>query len=331
MKILTPFISSAVKAMQSIKPFVLNSAFVIALIAIMASGCKKESEKYNLTLTANPTDAGTFTTDPELTGSIKEGTSVAVSVQPAVGYYFSQWSGDVSGDDDTLKVVMDNDKNIVAEFLTGVNETFQDDSANYFIDDNTGRWITNDTAYVMTGKGTTTWAYSVYNYNTFDNFEVSVDVTTTGNTYPGNPMGIYFRSQSQDPMANSYWAMLSSEGQWYLLKQVNGVYSFINEWTTTPDLKSGVGKTNNLKIICSGSSIEILLNGITQGTLTDATFTSGYIGLLCFDYATYTNTFIFDNFSVKPITSAVLKGATNKPVQTGIQSMLNQDPRFGSR
>ena len=69
------------------------------------------------------------------------GTSVVLTATPAVGYSFVSWSGDASGSSNPLKVTMDGDKNITANFaintytldVTATNGTVgkNPDQANY--------------------------------------------------------------------------------------------------------------------------------------------------------------------------------------------------------
>jgi hypothetical protein len=49
-------------------------------------------------------------------GVYEAGTMVIMTAIPAPGYIFASWSGDASGIDSTIKIIMNSDKNIVANF-----------------------------------------------------------------------------------------------------------------------------------------------------------------------------------------------------------------------
>ncbi len=49
-------------------------------------------------------------------GQYEEGTEIILIAEPAVGYGLAEWSGDISGDVPEIKVVMDSDKQVVANF-----------------------------------------------------------------------------------------------------------------------------------------------------------------------------------------------------------------------
>lgn len=70
---------------------------------------------YHLTVSADPPGAGTFSLSPP-GGTYYEGTAVIIEANPASGYEFDHWSGDVSGTSSSVAVTMDSEKNVVAHF-----------------------------------------------------------------------------------------------------------------------------------------------------------------------------------------------------------------------
>ena len=75
---------------------------------------------FNLTVAADPTDAGTV-----LPGGITSyvgGTKITVLTYPAVGYRFSEWSGECTGDGPCV-VTIDGDATVTARFVRGVDLT----------------------------------------------------------------------------------------------------------------------------------------------------------------------------------------------------------------
>jgi hypothetical protein len=281
---------------------------------------------YSLSLNVTPANAGTVEVLPASDNGIyTEGSIVSVVATPALSYYLKEWAGDATGSTDTLEVAMNGDKTINAVFDLGVKENFNDGVANYFIDDRSGDWSVKDNAYFMTGTGADKWDYSLYNHRDFDNVEYSVDIKAVGNTATQSAVGIYFRSQDVNPQVNSYRLSMSFEGQWYLIKQVNGSYIWLKPWTASSNIKTGLDQSNNLKVICSGSSIEVFINGVSQGVFVDSEFTSGYVGLLGYDVYDKTNTFMYDNFTVKKVTSKQTKSASVSA--TRLVDTAGMDPR----
>ena len=53
-------------------------------------------------------------------GTYPSGTSVKLTALPASGYQFNSWSGDVTGNSNPITIIMDNDKNITANFYKSV-------------------------------------------------------------------------------------------------------------------------------------------------------------------------------------------------------------------
>ena len=70
---------------------------------------------YHLTVLINPTDAGNVTVTPDKE-AYTSGDSVSLVATPEPFFEFDSWSGDESGSNDTLQIIMDSDKQITADF-----------------------------------------------------------------------------------------------------------------------------------------------------------------------------------------------------------------------
>ncbi|MEO7530828.1 MAG: ice-binding family protein [Sediminibacterium sp.] len=70
---------------------------------------------YGLTLTINPTAGGSVTKNPDR-ASYDSGSTVVLTATANPGYTFTSWAGDASGSTNPLTVVMNSNKNIVANF-----------------------------------------------------------------------------------------------------------------------------------------------------------------------------------------------------------------------
>jgi uncharacterized repeat protein (TIGR02543 family) len=70
---------------------------------------------YGLTLTINPTEGGSVSRNPNL-ASYDSGTTVILTATANPGFTFTSWAGDATGTTNPLSVVMNSNKNIIANF-----------------------------------------------------------------------------------------------------------------------------------------------------------------------------------------------------------------------
>lgn len=70
---------------------------------------------HTLSVTVTPENAGQATG----AGSHPAGTTVTVTAEPADGYEFDSWSGDLTGSDNPATLLMDSDKSVTATFAGG--------------------------------------------------------------------------------------------------------------------------------------------------------------------------------------------------------------------
>jgi uncharacterized repeat protein (TIGR02543 family) len=71
---------------------------------------------YSLTVTVNPADAGMVIQIPQTCGDYREGKEVTLVAIPAHGYTFDNWTGDASGSTRCVRITMDEDKSVTANF-----------------------------------------------------------------------------------------------------------------------------------------------------------------------------------------------------------------------
>lgn len=72
--------------------------------------------EHTLNATVDPAGSGTVELDPA-GPTYPSGTTVTLTANPAAGYAFDHWSGDLSGSDNPATIVMDADKNVTAHFV----------------------------------------------------------------------------------------------------------------------------------------------------------------------------------------------------------------------
>jgi uncharacterized repeat protein (TIGR02543 family) len=112
----TPPYSLSITPAANLKPIVTNPSCGAG--ATMASptacGCGGTPiTYYNVTTSAAPTAGGTVTGG----GSFAAGSSATLTATRAIGYVFSGWSGDASGTTSPVSIVVNANKNVVANFV----------------------------------------------------------------------------------------------------------------------------------------------------------------------------------------------------------------------
>ena len=269
---------------------------------------------YALTVNISPDGAGSVLINPDLQ-EYQQNAEVNLTASPNVGYYFSEWSGDASGSLNPTIITMNSDKLINAIFEEGVFEDFDDGVADNFITDGSGRWSVSNMTYIMTGTSAYTTAYSYYPYS-FEDFEFSVDMKAINSTVASHAFGIYFKSQDGSLKTNSYRLSISQEGNWYVGKYVDGVFSYITgSWIYSADLNTGLNSINNIKIALVGTQLDIYFNDVYQGYVSNmTTFSSGYLGIHGYDSDVSYNTFVYDNFRIVPSAIKKSKSTTQNDI-----------------
>jgi uncharacterized protein (TIGR02145 family) len=89
----------------------LKCADLVAQIAVLNA----LNNLYTLSVDITPNNSGKITISPSL-ASYKSGTEVTLSVSPSATHAFKRWSGDISSTINPLKIIMDGNKKITAEF-----------------------------------------------------------------------------------------------------------------------------------------------------------------------------------------------------------------------
>ncbi len=83
------------------------------LLMLVASCSDDDAIQYRLTTQVSPAETGTITPLP---GMFNEGTEIELKATPIEEYVFKNWTGEASGDENPLTIIMLEDKNITAVF-----------------------------------------------------------------------------------------------------------------------------------------------------------------------------------------------------------------------
>ncbi|MCB2213384.1 T9SS type A sorting domain-containing protein [bacterium] len=162
---------------------------------------------------------------------------------------------------------------------------------------------------------TTDWGSGTYMNLAFDNFSCST--TIQYQVTQGYSTGLLFCGNgTQDADYEGYAVYISntSYSAWYY---VAGAPQNIIGWTTGVGINTGVGAVNTLQIDGSNGTFDITINGTYQGSFSDATYASGYVGMAC----AYTNETWFDD-----INCMFAANAPDAPAQMGeLETVLRDD------
>ena len=89
--------------------------------------------------------------------------------------------------------------------------------------------------------------------------------------------GVVFRFKDTD---NFYRFLVSGDGFYHVGKSIKGKWRNLGEqWTKSYFITMGY-RINHLKVVCKGSQIEVYVNGHHLTTVTDDSFTEGYVGMI---------------------------------------------------
>lgn len=75
---------------------------------------------------------------------------------------------------------------------------------------------------------------------------------------------------------SSYYEFEINNGGYRLEKNTAGAWETMVDWTNSTAIKSGIGETNRVRVVCSGSTLELYANDQLLISMQDESFVSGY-------------------------------------------------------
>ena len=96
---------------------------------------------------------------------------------------------------------------------------------------------------------------------------------------------------------SGYYLLISGDGGYAILKGWEGGYDALVDWTATDVVRQG-NATNELRAVCSGSTITLYANGRQLATAQDSTFSTGDVALTATSYENAPTEVQFDNLVV---------------------------------
>lgn len=150
------------------------------------------------------------------------GTNVQLTANPDVGYGFTTWSGDLSGNTNPETILMDGEKSVTASFSSlpqytimataggrgsitpnGSVSVYENDSQSFTITPNTGYHVdyvdvdlVDMGAITMYNFSNVTAAHTIDAYFAIDQFSVTTNDIGAGSTSPANPTVDYGNAQA---------------------------------------------------------------------------------------------------------------------------------------
>ena len=155
-----------------------------------------------------------------------------------------------------------------------------------------------DGVYFVTATVTDFMMWGVA-YRSFDNLVIELDATQVS-AGPGsdNAYGVVCR---EDGNAGGYYLRISGDGYYNISKAgVGGGEEFVPlvDWAESNAIKQG-NATNHIRAVCSGSTLELHVNGEHLATAEDGTFATGDIAFTATSYESEVTEIHFDNLVVR--------------------------------
>ena len=185
---------------------------------------------------------------------------------------------------------------------TGTTVVLQDDFStidenwNLESSDTVKRGI-SDGEFFLQINDTNTDGWSTYPLS-LEDVSVAVDARKTAGP-DVNDYGVMCRYQDPD---NYYFLQLGSDGTYAISRYLNGEFTALVDWTSSPAVKTG-SETNHIRATCVGNLLSLYVNDELLTTVEDDALTAGKIALAAGTYDDPGVQVNFDNLVVRTPTS----------------------------
>ncbi len=148
--------------------------------------------------------------------------------------------------------------------------------------------------YIVTsdGDGATMWGIGNQSFGDADIQVETSQVQAPGNN--NNDYGIMCRAQDN---GDGYYLLISGDGNYSILLGNGDSYEPLVDWQESSVIHTG-NASNLLRAVCSGSNLDLYVNGQHLASAQDDTFSSGEIALTATSYETDGTEIHFDNLTV---------------------------------
>ncbi|MCB2213387.1 T9SS type A sorting domain-containing protein [bacterium] len=157
---------------------------------------------------------------------------------------------------------------LVEDFNDGVADGFD-----YYPADNI--WYVDD-GYLKCNSWST-WKSAWFTNLDFDDFTLEGEFVNSVST---NSRGLLFRADGPQATGSNGYAFYVAYNavNYAVYRYDNGSLTLVNDWTPSSYINTGVGDSNRLKVVGSGSSFDLYINDNYVSSFTDATYPTGMVG-----------------------------------------------------
>lgn len=219
------------------------------------------------TLSTDTVGSGSITLSPS-GGSYSEGTVVSVNAVADVGFVFSGWTGDLSGDNATQSLAMDTDKTITATFIEATTYTLDTNTTgmgSVSLSPSGGIYqegsVVNVTAIATVGHIFTGWSGDLSGSANPQSLSIDSDKSVTAS---------FVEDSSEDSGLIAYWPMDETSGSIITDVSGNGLDASLNNIDEYTHIS---GKQNNaLYFYGARDGTIVSANGLKSESLTVAAY-----------------------------------------------------------
>jgi hypothetical protein len=155
-------------------------------------------------------------------------------------------------------------------------DSFDDNANNWdLFDENGNSAQIENRGMVMKVKDAES-VYRIWPQMAISNVDMTFDVTVQEGTQANVSFGAACRYVNND---NHYSFLVDGDGYYTLKKKVNGTAETLIDWTASTAIQPGVGVTNRIRVVCSGSTLELYANDQLVVSSQDTSLTAGGFAL----------------------------------------------------
>ncbi len=181
---------------------------------------------------------------------------------------------------------------------TLLSDSFDNNNNNWDIFDENGNSAQVENGQLVMKIKDADSVYRIWPQMALSDVDMSFDVIIQEGTQANVGFGTACRYVDND---KHYSFNVDGDGYYTLKKKVNGTTETIVDWTASTAIQPGVGVTNRIRVVCSGSTLELYANNQLVVSSQDTSLTAGgfalQAGRFAIDDAPVSVT--FDNVEVK--------------------------------
>ena len=251
--------------------------------------------------------SGTVAAMPDQT-SYDTGTLVQLTASPATGWHFVGWSGDASGSDDPLAIVMDSDKTVTANFAI---DTF---TLTYAAGPNGSVSGTTPQTVSYGGSGT----------------PVTASATTTGYHFVNWSDGVTTATRTDSSVTANHSVTANFAVNQYTVTPSAGANGTISP-ATVQTVNYGATPTFTISAATGYHVLSVLVDSVSVGTIPAGTVTYRYTFPAVAANHTIAVSFAINTYTLTPTTGAngTISPATVQTVNYGATPTFTFTPTTG--